>query len=435
MSASTIRIHDGEEIVEFQLPEGWYLVGNPKTGRIPLIGREEMIRALENPIGKPRLEQLARGKKNAVIIASDVTRPVRGEEAIPLLLNILNRAGIPDRQIQLIMGGGSHVPPEDLQKAYHQKYGSEVVGRVKVLYHDPDRDLVCLGTTRRGHRVEISRQVAEADLKIGFGGILPHALGGYSGGAKSILPAVASRETIIQNHLMVVEPGVGMGLVEGNPIREEMEEVAEMAGLDFIFNLVINTEGQPVGAVSGDFKEAHREGVRLAREIYQGELVRPAQVVFTSGHPFDIHFYQSLNGPCAALNGCVDGGTIIHLTRAYEGIRPGTKKLFSTVNRLGYRDLFERLRRGEREGEEIRPFFYPEINIGVGTTIFRAMFDRQIRIVVVTRAVGGEELRPMGFEHATNLEEAVAMVHRRIPEAEVAAQFNAKVILSATKPK
>lgn len=434
MTASTIRIRDGEEIVEFKLPKGWTLVGNPKTGTVPPIGRREMIRALENPIAKTPLFQLARGKKNAVIIASDVTRPVRGEEAIPLLLDSLNRAGIADRQILVIMGGGSHVPPDSLENAFLQKYGSEVVGRVKVLYHDPDRDLVYLGTTRRGHRVEINRRVAEADLKIGFGGILPHALGGYSGGAKSILPAVASRETMIQNHLMVVEPGVGMGLVEGNAIREEMEEVAEMAGLDFIFNLVIDTEGHPVGAVSGHFKQAHREGVRLAREIYQGELVRPAQVVFTSGHPFDIHFYQSLNGPCAALNGCVDGGTIIHLTRAYEGIRSGTKRLFSIVNRLGYRDLFERLKGGEREGEEIQPFFYPEINIGVGTTIFRAMFDRRIRIVVVSRAIGPKELRPMGFEHAETLEEAVAMVQRRIPEADVAAQFNAKVILSTPRP-
>lgn len=426
-----IRIHYGEEVLELELPSGWNLLSNSGTRFFPPIGRSEMIRALEHPIGKPSLQEIAGGKRNVVIIASDITRPVQGETALPLILNSLNDAGVSDSHILLIMGGGSHQPPKDLEKAYLQKYGREVIDRVRILYHNPDKDFVSLGKTRRGHAVEINRWVVEADLKIAFGGILPHALAGYSGGAKSILPAVASRETIIQNHLMVVESGVGMGVVEGNPIREEMEEVAEMAGLDFIFNLVLNTEGEPVGAVSGDFREAHRQGVSLARRIYQAELPMPAQVVFTSGHPFDLHFYQSLNGPCSALNGCQDGGTIIHLTPAYEGIRPGTKRLFSAVHAIGYKHLFGRLKGGEREDEVVRSFFYPEINIGVGTTIFRAMFDRHVRIVVVTRGIPSGELQPMGFEHAETIEEAVSRVHARMPEAEVAAAFNAKVILSS----
>jgi nickel-dependent lactate racemase len=426
---SRIRIHYGEEVLSYDLPDGWRLIGNPGTQFGSPIGKREMIHALEHPFGKPPLEEMAKGKKNAVIIASDVTRPVQGEIALPLVLNALNRGGIPDGRILLIMGGGSHQPPKDLEKAYLQKYGREVVDRVRILYHDPDRDCVSIGKTRSGHVVEINRQVLEADLKIAFGGILPHPMGGYSGGAKSVLPAVASRESIIQNHLMVVDAGVGMGLIEGNPIREEMEEIAERVGLDFIFNVVLNTEGNPTGAVSGDFRTAHRRGVDLARGIYEAELPRRAQVVFTSGHPFDLHFYQSLNGPGSALNGCEDGGTIIHLTPAYEGIRSGTKKLFSAVHAIGYKELFARLKAGEREDEAIRSFFFPEINIGLGTTIFRAMHDRRIRIVVVTAGIPAEELRQMGFEHAATVEEAVSRVHRRIPTAEVAAAFNAKVVL------
>jgi nickel-dependent lactate racemase len=429
---SRIRIHYGEEVLEYELPRGWNLLANPGTQYFPPIGRGEMIQVLEHPIGKPRLEEMATERKNAVIIASDVTRPVQGEIALPLMLNCLNHAGIPDNRILLIMGGGSHQPPLNLEKAFLQKYGNEVIDRVEILYHNPDKDFTFLGNTKRGHPVEINKRVVEADLKIAFGGILPHALGGYSGGAKSILPAVASRETIIQNHLMVVEAGVGMGLVEGNPIREEIEEVAEMVGLDFIFNLVLNTEGEPVGAVSGHFREAHRQGVAFARRIYQAELPRQAQVVFTSGHPFDIHFYQSLNGPCAALNGSRDGGTIIHLTPAYEGIRSGTKKLFSAVNAIGYKDLFARLKEGEREDEPVRSFFYPEVNIGMGMTIFRAMVDRHVRIVVVTRGIASQELQQMGFEHAETIEDAVSQVYQKVPEAEVAAAFNAKVILSPT---
>ncbi len=430
MKNSKVQTHYGDKIVEYELPEGWHSLGNLQTENLPCIGEREMKRALENPFDKPRLEDLARGKKNAVIIASDITRPVQGEIALPLILNSLNRAGMTDQHMVLIMGGGSHRPPEDFQKACVEKYGKQVVSRVRLLYHNPDENLISFGRTARGHLVEINKWVAEADLKIGFGGIIPHGFGGYSGGAKSILPGVASRETMIQNHLMVTDSGVGMGSVEGNPIRAEMEEVADKVGLDFIFNLVLNAKGEPVGAVSGDFRQAYRKGVALARRIFQATLPRQAQVIFSSGYPYDIHLYQSLNGPCSVLNACQDGGTIIHLTPAYKGILEGTRSLFSRVKSIGYKELFSRLEHGEREDESVRGFFYPEINIGLGMILFRAMVDRGIRIVVVTENIPREDLEEMGFEYGKSIGEAVSQVHLRVPRADVAAALNAKVIVS-----
>ncbi len=430
MEDSRIRTHYGEKIVECELPSGWTLLGNLRTKDLPVIGREGMVRALENPLGTPRLEDLVQGKKRAVIIAGDVTRPVQGEVALPLILNTLNRAGIADSNILLIMGGGTHQPPQNLPEAYRRKYGQEVVNRVRISYHNPDRDLTFLGQTMRGVPIEINRWVVEADLRVSFSGIIPHGLAGYSGGAKSILPGVSSRETIIQNHLLVAEPGVGIGKVEGNPMREEMEEVAGKVGLHFVFNLVLNAEGEPVGAVCGDFQEAHRRGVTLARDIFQAVLPRPAQVVFTSGHPFDIHFYQSLKGPYSVLGACEDGGTVVHLTPSYEGVRTGTRKLFATVKSMGYESLFQRLKSGERQDESVRTFFYPEVNIGGGMTIFRAMVKRRIRVMVVTDGIPASDLEDMGFEYAPNLEEAVSLVHQRLPRADVASALNSKVIVS-----
>jgi nickel-dependent lactate racemase len=430
MEESKIFVHYGEKILDFQLPPGWKLLGNLRAQDLLPIDREAMARALDRPLGTPRLEEMAKGRRNAVLIAGDVTRPVQGEVAIPLILNSLNRGGIADKDILLIMGGGTHQPPRDLPAAYRKKYGQEVVDRVKISYHNPDQDLVCLGKTRRGHSIEINKWVAQAGLKVAFSGIIPHGLAGYSGGAKSILPGVAARETIIQNHLMVVEPGVGMGLVEGNPMREEMEEVAERVGLDFIFNLVLNPQGEAVGAVCGDFRRAYRQGVAIARKIFQASIPRPAQVVLTSGHPFDIHFYQSLKGPLSVLNACQDGGTIIHLTPAYEGLREGTKRLFVSVQKMGYQNLFTRLKSGERKDESIRSFFYPEVNIGGGMTLFRAMVDRNIRIMVVTDGVPPQDLQDMGFGHAESLERAVARIHQHHPQAEVAAAISSEVIVS-----
>jgi lactate racemase len=430
MQNQSIRTRYGEKRIEVRLPEGWNLLGNLSTGELPPIGADEIKKALAHPIGRPPLEEIALGKKNAVISASDVTRSVQGDVVLPLLLDTLNHAGIPDGRILVIMGGGTHSPPPDLGSASLRKYGKEVADRVRILYHDPDRDLVRVGETKRGHRVEINRRVIESDLKIGFGGIIPHAFGGYSGGAKSILPGVSSRESIIQNHVMVTDPNVGMGLVEGNPIREEMEEAADLAGLDFIFNLVLDAGGRPVGAVAGDFRRAYRTGVALARKIFQAELPGPARVVITSGHPYDIHFYQSLNGPACVLNACTDGGTIIHLTPAHQGVLENTRRLFSAVKKIGYKNLFERLQRGEREDETLKSFFLPEVNIGLGMLIFRSMIDRQIRIKVVTEEKLCGELQEMGFGYAPTLEKAIAQVREEFPRADVAAASSAKVIVT-----
>ena len=435
MKNQSTRTHYGDEVVEARLPDGWNLLGNLETKAFPRIGPAEIMKALHEPIGTPSLEDLARGKRNAVIVSSDITRPVEGDVALPILLDRLNRGGIPDGKILLIMGGGSHKQPADLQKAFVQKYGKEVVDRVRIEYHHPDENLVRVGHTRRGHLVEINRSVMESDLKIGFGGIIPHVFGGYSGGAKVILPGVASREAIIQNHVMVTDPKVGMGLVEGNPIREEMEEVAEKVGLDFILNLVLDTEGKAVGAVSGDFRRAYRTGVALAREIFQAELPQLADVMITSGHPYDIHLYQSLNGPGSVLNACKDGATIIHCTPAYQGILENTKRLFSTVKKIGYKNLFERLREGERKDETVRSFFFPEINIGLGMIILRSMVDRGIKYVVVTDGKYSHELKEMGFGHAATIEEAMQQIRENLPKADVAAALNAKVIISVTAPQ
>jgi len=435
MKNRIVRTHYGEKVVEARLPDGWNLLGNLETRAFPRIGAEEMERSLDHPIGTSSVEDLARGKRNAVVVSSDIARPVEGDVALPILLNRLNRGGIPDERILLIMGGGSHKEPQNLQKAFLQKFGKEVVGRVKTEYHHPDKDLVQVGRTKRGHLIEINRRVMESDLKIGFGGIIPHAFGGYSGGAKVILPGVASREAIVQNHVMVTDPKVGMGLVEGNPIREEMEEVAEKVGLDFLLNLVLDTEGKAVGAVSGDFRLAYRAGVSQARQIFQAELPKLADVIITSGHPYDIHLYQSLNGPGSVMNACRDGGTIIHLTPAHQGILENTRKLFSSVKRIGYKNLFDRLREGERKDETIRSFFFPEVNIGLGMLIFRSMIDRHIKIHVVTDGKHSAELKEMGFGHAATIEEAISQVQEDHPRADVAAALNAKVLIGISSPQ
>src|SRR5512139_4048075 len=151
-----IRTRYGDRVIEASVPAGWTMLGTLSTQTLPRIGREAMEEALDHPVGTRPLEGMARGRGNAVIITSDVTRPVPGDVALPVLLDRLNRAGLPHQKILVMMAGGSHKPPQDLRKAYLQKYGKSVVDRVRMEYHNPDEDLIALGKTARGHLIEIS---------------------------------------------------------------------------------------------------------------------------------------------------------------------------------------------------------------------------------------------------------------------------------------
>jgi len=120
-----------------------------------------------------------------------------------------------------------------------EKVGLDVYKRVNISQHDPDNNLFYLGKSKRGNELWVNKDVAQADVKISTGNIVPHRYAGYGGGAKSILPGISSRGTIGYNHLYVETGEAALGKTKGNPVREEMEEAAKMIGLDMIVNTVM----------------------------------------------------------------------------------------------------------------------------------------------------------------------------------------------------
>ncbi len=320
-----IRLLYGQGDRKVTLPDTVELaIANPKTPPSIADMEAEIRRAMCEPIGSPRLVDLAAGRKNATILVCDLTRDVPDDVILPIVLDELNEAGIPDADIQAVVAGGGHRPITC--KEAEERFGVTLLNRIKFVDHDADDigGLVKIGTTSFGTPVWINRDVAESDLVLGTGCIIPHVIAGYGGGRKLIVPGVAGVETIRRNHRPenLSHPGVGFCQLTGNVIHEELMEAARMARLDFIVNVVWAADGGLVQTVAGDMEKAWQEGVRTADAMYICPVEHPVDLLITSGGgaPTDINFYQAVRGMQVGVPVVRDGGAIILVAECTEGV-------------------------------------------------------------------------------------------------------------------
>ena len=274
--------------------------------------------ALKNPIGSQVISKIAQGKRTAVVICTDITRPTPDKLLIPPILDELNKGGISDKNIKVIIARGQH--RKMTEEEVKEKVGTEVFKRVKISQHDPDNNLFYLGKSKRGNELWVNKEVVETEVKISTGNIVPHRYAGYGGGAKSILPGVSSRETIGCNHLYVETGEAALGKTRGNPVREEMEEAAKMIGLDMIVNTVMNANNEIVKVVAGNPAEAHQAGVRVCSNIYGVKIPEKANIVIASSYPMNDTFYQASKALEAVEHIIEENSTIIMVAPCYEGI-------------------------------------------------------------------------------------------------------------------
>jgi len=279
------------------------------------------------PIGTPPLAELARGRRSACIVVSDVTRPVPNTKILPPMLAILEEAGIPRDAITILVATGLHRP--NLGEELEEMVGADIVRDYRVVNHDArDRASVSdLGRFQFGDGKEATAAInllyLEADLKITTGLIEPHFMAGYSGGRKLICPGIASAETILQFHApaMIGHPAARMGNLVDNPIHAMSRTVAGLAGCDFICNVTLSEDRAITGVFSGDLDAAHAAGI--AHVDRQAKVsVTPADIVVTTsaGYPLDTTFYQCVKGMVGALPALKPGGTLIIACSLTEGI-------------------------------------------------------------------------------------------------------------------
>lgn len=277
--------------------------------------------ALAKPIGSPGLRQLAQGKQNIVILASDHTRPVPSRLILPPMLREL-RAGAPEASITILVATGCH--RETTRDELEQKFGPALLRAERICVHDCDdaAGLVCLGKLPSGGALTLNRLAVEADLLVAEGFVEPHFFAGFSGGRKSVLPGIAGRTTVLYNHnaAFIADPHARTGVLEHNPIHRDMLYAARAAKLAFICNVVLDAEKRVVCACAGDMELAHREACRFLQGHCQ-VAAEPAEIVITSngGYPLDQNIYQAVKGMTAAEAVVQEGGVIIMLAQCKDG--------------------------------------------------------------------------------------------------------------------
>lgn len=277
--------------------------------------------AISSPVGSQSLSELSRGKNNIVLIASDHTRPVPSKVIIPPMLREL-RKGNPEAKITILIATGCH--RDTTRQELVDKFGEQIVEQEHIVVHDcsDTENLVSIGTLPSGGELQINRLAAEADLLVSEGFIEPHFFAGFSGGRKSVLPGIAGRTSVLANHCseFIAHPKVRTGILEGNPIHNDMLWAAQKAKLQFIVNVVIDQNKQPIFAVAGDVAAAHAEGCKFLSGLCQVKTDAADIVISTNGgYPLDQNIYQAVKGMTAAEAAVKDGGVIIMLAKSNDG--------------------------------------------------------------------------------------------------------------------
>ena len=310
----------GHTVQEAEVPEENLLgILLPNKAEHPYTGAEAVKKALEAPVGTPRLRDIVHPKEKIAVITSDITRPMPTAKVMPFILAELREAGCDMADVTLVFALGSHRAHTEEER--RRLAGEEAYSAVRCVDSDPS-DCVHLGYTKAGTPVDVTRVVAEADRRICLGNVEYHYFVGYSGGAKAIMPGVSTRAAIQANHKRMTDENACAGRLQGNPIRADIEEAAAICGVDFILNVVLDEHKEIVFASAGDVTAAHRVCCGFLDRLYKIPLREKADIVLVSqgGAPKDLNLYQTQKALDNAKHAVKDGGTIILIGSCREGL-------------------------------------------------------------------------------------------------------------------
>jgi nickel-dependent lactate racemase len=318
------RIAYGRGDLDLELPDGLDVQVLEKHSVAPLADPvATLAAALETPIDTPPLRELARGRRDAVIVVSDRTRPVPNALILPPILAALRAGGLPPDRVSLEVATGLHRP--NTATELDEMLGTEIARSLRIVQHDA-RDTgshADLGRTARGIPILIDRYFLERDLKVITGLIEPHLMAGYSGGRKAVCPGLAAVATVREAHgPAMLEAKLGPGIVDGNPLHEDLLEVLRRVGVDFLVNAALDRDRRVAGLFCGDPERAHAVGMDFVERESLVAIEEPADLVIASagGDPLDATFYQAIKGVSTAASIVRPGGVILLCASLSEGI-------------------------------------------------------------------------------------------------------------------
>lgn len=372
--------------------------------------KSEVIKVIENPIGTSPLKDIIKEGETAAIIVSDVTRLwIRTKQFLVHIVNYINSLGVKDENISVIISLGTHrASTVDEKKAI---VGEEIYERIKVYDHDcfDKNKLKYMGESSFGTPIYINEKVINADRIILTGGIVFHLFAGFGGGAKSIVPGVAGIDTVQHNHRLTFYKGEGTGLnpnacankIYGNPMREDITEISRKVAPDFLFNVVLDTEGNFVKFVAGDFEKAWLEGCEFIRNLYGIGIDEKADIIVasTGGYPKDINLYQSVKTMDNCLYGGKEDSVIILMTECREGL--GAEEFLQWFK---YKTL------EEMEAALKRNFTVP------GYAAYKTAYTAKKRKTILISSLSKDVVEELGFIPSNSLEEALEFAYKLSPQ-------------------
>ena len=408
-------ICEGEKVC-FALPPGWKVLFDEEKPPVPGVADPvaEINRALDNPIGSPRLEEIAKPGMDVVIVFDDLQRPTPAHLAMPEVMNRLNKAGIPDSSMLGICALGTHpVLPLDLLE---KKVGKEAAARLKgrLLSHDPHASSnVIIGKTHRGTLVEINRHVANADLIVGIGECMPHPTAGFGGGYKIILPGVSSYRSVADHHFAWLRHrNSRVNIKEGNYFYEDIVDAGKISRIAFKLDMVINEKKEIIQAFAGETMAEHTEASEFAASLYWVPLPRVSDITITSAFPLEVAV-QATKALSMARYCTRSGGIIIWVAPQKEAgpIMPLVQEMASDETAT---DFHRRLIEG-KVPDHLTAF---GISYIMQVVFFKEISER-FDVIHVTEGLPAETVKMMKFTHARTLAEAIDMAAKKMPTADV----------------
>ena len=309
----------GTKDLRLPVPDGWNIEVCRMAGHArPRLSAEAIRQAVREPIGMTPLRDCARGRKEVVILFDDMARVTRVAEIVPHVLAELAEAGIPDERIRFICATGCHGALNRFDFA--RKLGEDVLKRFPVYNHSPFDTCVRVGKTSSGTELFINAEVMACDLKIGIGSIVPHIMAGFGGGGKIVLPGVASYETVLALHTPRSGQGTtvsGMGALEDNPRRKDIDEAVTLAGLDMKIDALVNSWGETAALFAGSPGPCYQAALAAAREHYLTPSARDKDIVIANAFA---KAAESVSGLLVAWPSLKrSGGDVVLIANAPEG--------------------------------------------------------------------------------------------------------------------
>lgn len=370
---------------------------------------QAVIDAMANPIKSPTIDRIVKPGDKVTIIASDITRSVKSRTVMPIIVSELNRCGINDEDITIVVATGTHRGHTGEEHEY--LFGRDIVSRIRLVDHNSrdEKSLTFIGNTSRGTPVYINRIVAEADKVILTGGIMYHSMAGFGGGRKSICPGVCGFNTIQKNHKLMlnpiekgggIDPRVGLGKILENPMAADMAEIADMVKPDFLVNVILNDDGKMVKVVAGDYKLAFEEGCRFAQDAFSVPVNETADALILScgGFPKDIDLYQATKAIENAMYVVKDGGTVMLLAECPDGI--GHEGFYHIITGFDTR---------RRREESLWDEFTIAKAVGYILTLGMERFD-----VILVSKMNEKIVRDMGMIPASSMNEAIEIIKNKL---------------------